>query len=107
MHLAVVEMQSLSLKDFIVRSVLRPLGPMKLNSIRKPHPGSSLGSLDCQEKPEMVGLLSIPEPWVVLGGPANFEPTLASDGTTGTEGMWWPLGGSSADLAGEDPECTA
>lgn len=107
MHLAVVEMQSLYPKDFIVRSVLRPLGPMKLNSISKPHPGSSLGSLDCQEKPEMVGLLSIPEPWVILGGPANFEPMLASDGTTGTEGTWWPLGGSGADPAREDPRCTA
>lgn len=104
-HLAVVEMQSLSLKDFIVRSVLRPLGTMKLNSISKPHPGSSLGSLDCQEKPEMVGLLSIPE--LVLGGPTNFEPMLASDGTTGTEGTRWPLGGSGADPAREDPECTA
>lgn len=55
----------------------------------------------------MVGLLSIPEPWVVLGGPTNFEPMLASDGTTGTEGTWWPLGGSGADLAREDPKCMA
>lgn len=62
MHLAVVEIWSLSPKDFMVCSVLRPLGPIKLNSISRPRPGSSLGSLDLQVKPETGHLLSIPEP---------------------------------------------